>query len=53
MTSRLTAADRLGKMLVAMVCKVTGGPCEYPGRSMKATHTKMGVTEGEFNATPR
>lgn len=43
-------ADHLGKMLVAMVCKVTGGPCEYSGRSMKVTHANMGVTEGEFAA---
>jgi hemoglobin len=41
---------RLVSMLVEQVCAATGGPCKYTGRSMKAAHAGMGVTEGEFAA---
>jgi len=43
-------ADRLTTMLVQQICAVSGGPCKYTGRSMKAAHQNMGVTEGEFGA---
>jgi hemoglobin len=43
-------ANRLVKNLTDFVCAATGGPCTYNGQSMKAAHTNMGVTEGEFNA---
>lgn len=42
--------DRVVAMLIEQVCGATGGPCRYSGRSMKETHTSMGVTEGEFDA---
>ena len=46
-----TDAPRLTLHLVEQVCgAATGGPCEYTGLSMKASHTNMKVTEGEFNA---
>ncbi|MGH2573187.1 MAG: group I truncated hemoglobin [Actinomycetota bacterium] len=45
-----TDIPRLKKMLVDQVCEATGGPCTYTGRSMKQTHTGMGVTAGEFDA---
>jgi hemoglobin len=45
-----TDIPRLKKMLVDQVCEATGGPCTYTGRSMKQTHTEMGVTAGEFDA---
>jgi hemoglobin len=45
-----TDIPRLKKMLVDQVCESTGGPCTYTGRSMKQTHTEMGVTAGEFDA---
>ena len=41
---------RLKAMLVEQLCAATGGPCQYTGRSMPATHLNMGVTAGEFNA---
>ena len=41
---------RLKAMLVEQLCAATGGPCQYTGRSMPATHANMGVTAGEFNA---
>ncbi|HKX31622.1 MAG TPA: group 1 truncated hemoglobin [Blastocatellia bacterium] len=43
-------ANRLVTNLKAFVCKATGGPCEYKGKSMKDSHKNMGSTEGEFNA---
>ena len=41
---------RLKAMLVEQLCAATGGPCQYTGRTMPATHLNMGVTAGEFNA---
>jgi hemoglobin len=45
-----TDVTRLKRLLNEQVCAGTGGPCQYAGRSMKATHTGMGVTEAHFNA---
>jgi len=42
--------DRTKFEVVEQFCAVTGGPCKYTGRDMKAAHKNMGVTEGEFNA---
>jgi truncated hemoglobin YjbI len=41
---------RLKKHLVQLVTMVTGGPTKYEGRSMKAAHTGMGITDAEFDA---
>jgi hemoglobin len=43
-------APRLVLHLEEIVCKVTGGPCEYTGLGMKEAHTNMKVTDGEFKA---
>jgi hemoglobin len=45
-----TDVTRLKAMLVDQVCEASGGPCRYTGRSMRETHTSMGVTAGEFDA---
>ncbi len=45
-----TDIPRLKFHLVEQLCAATGGPCKYTGRSMKAAHKDMKVTEGEFNA---
>ncbi len=45
-----TDIPRLKKLLVEQVCAGTGGPCTYTGRSMKAAHAGMGVTDAHFNA---
>ena len=37
--------------LADQICEATGGPCSYLGRDMKMTHTGMGITEAEWNAT--
>jgi len=34
--------------VTAMVCQVTGGPCQYHGRSMKDSHAHLGITEHEW-----
>ncbi len=36
--------------LVDQICQASGGPCKYKGKSMKAAHEGMGVTEADFNA---
>lgn len=45
-----TDIPRLNIMLVNQICEATGGPCKYEGRSMKAAHAGMGVTDAHFNA---
>jgi hemoglobin len=34
----------------AMVCEVTGGPCKYSGRPMKASHEHLNIAEREWDA---
>lgn len=41
---------RLKGHLVDLVGMVTGGPQKYTGRSMKASHKGMGITDAEFDA---
>jgi hemoglobin len=41
---------RLKTMLVDQICEAAGGPCQYTGRSMKATHVGMKIADPEFNA---
>ena len=41
--------DRLKSLLVDQICMGTGGPCEYKGRSMKATHKGLEISEAGFN----
>lgn len=45
------AVTKLKSNLSDQLCEATGGPCSYLGRDMKATHTGMGITEAEWNAT--
>jgi hemoglobin len=35
--------------VTAMVCQVTGGPCQYQGRGMKESHVDMKITEREWD----
>src|ERR1700759_1970010 len=44
-----TDIDRLKKEVVDQLCEAAGGPCTYPGRSMRETHAGMKVTAGEFD----
>ncbi len=36
--------------VTTMVCEVTGGPCKYVGRSMKASHAHLNITAKEWDA---
>lgn len=35
--------------VTAMVCQVTGGPCEYHGRGMKQAHAHLNITERQWD----
>ncbi len=41
---------RIRQLVVDQLCAATGGPCVYIGRSMKAAHEGLGITEGDWNA---
>jgi hemoglobin len=43
----------LRQLIVEQLCMVTGGPCVYSGRTMKASHGGLGITEVEWNAAVR
>ena len=45
-----TDIPRLKMLLVEQICQASGGPCTYTGRSMKTTHTGMGVSSSDFDA---
>jgi hemoglobin len=45
-----TNLERLTREFVDQLCQDAGGPCTYTGLDMKAAHTNMGVTSGEFDA---
>lgn len=52
---KATASDkaRLAKFktnLVNLICQAGGGPCKYTGKTMKAAHKGMGITDADFNA---
>jgi hemoglobin len=35
--------------LVDQICAVSGGPCKYTGKDMKAAHAGMAIKDEEFN----
>ncbi len=43
--------DRFYEKLTEQLCELSGGPCRYTGDSMIDSHTKMNVTEADFNLT--
>lgn len=42
---------KLRQHVVNQLCEATGGPCFYTGRTMKASHAGLGVTEADWQAT--
>lgn len=42
---------RIRQLVVDQLCAATGGPCFYTGRSMKASHQGLGITEADWKAT--
>src|SRR6266581_6188274 len=41
---------RFKENLVDQICQASGGPCKYKGKTMKAAHKGMGITDADFNA---
>lgn len=35
--------------VTALVCRATGGPCQYHGRGMKEAHAHLNITEREWD----
>ena len=43
------ASGRLNRSKVTdFICKLTGGPCEYKGRSLKQVHAPLGITDADW-----
>ncbi len=40
----------LYEQLTTHLCALSGGPCVYEGRDMKAAHVGLGLTAADFNA---
>lgn len=38
------------RLLIEQLCDLSGGPCQYSGRSMAEAHRNMGVSAMQFNA---
>lgn len=39
---------RIRQLVLDQLCAATGGPCIYIGRSMKASHEGLGISEGDW-----
>jgi hemoglobin len=37
-------------LLTEQICEVSGGPCDYSGRSMRAAHAGMEISDQDFTA---
>jgi hemoglobin len=42
---------KLRQLIVDQLCEATGGPCLYTGRSTKAAHAGLGITESDWQVT--
>jgi hemoglobin len=42
--------DNLKTQLTDQLCALSGGPCQYDGKDMKAAHEGMGIRTSHFNA---
>src|ERR1044072_7868814 len=45
--------NRPRQLLVDQMCALAGGLCIYIGRDMKTSHTGLGITEDEWEASIR
>lgn len=41
---------RLKHLIAVHICNISGGPCVYRGRTMAASHAKLGLHNADFNA---
>ena len=44
---------RIRQHIVDQLCAAAGGPCVYTGRTMKDSHTGLGITEAEWDAAAK
>jgi len=44
---------RLRQHILDQFCEATGGPCVYTGRTMKVSHSGLGITEAEWDAAAK
>jgi hemoglobin len=42
---------KIRQLVVDQLCFATGGPCVYIGRDMKTSHTGLGISEKEWEAS--
>ena len=42
---------RLRQLIVDQLCEAAGGPCIYTGRTTKAAHAGLGITESDWQVT--
>jgi hemoglobin len=45
-----TDLAKFKQLIFEQFCNLTGGPCQYTGRSMKESHEKLNTTNAQFNA---
>lgn len=44
---------RIRQLIVDQFCEAAGGPCIYRGRTMKASHEGIGITDAEWDAAAK
>lgn len=44
-----TDPERFREKLIEQICEVSGGPCEYTGKSMADIHAGMEINAADFN----
>ena len=44
---------RIRQHILDQFCMATGGPCVYTGRTMKASHEGLGITEAQWDAAAK
>jgi hemoglobin len=42
--------SKFRKLIFEQLCNLSGGPCKYTGRDMRASHVKLNINNAEFNA---
>src|SRR5262245_45939439 len=47
-----TDITKFKQLLFEQLCNITGGPCQYTGRTMRESHEKLAVTHTMVNALP-
>ncbi|MGH8238246.1 MAG: group I truncated hemoglobin [Steroidobacteraceae bacterium] len=45
-----TDITKFKQLLFEQLCNITGGPCQYTGRTMKESHEQLAVNNTMFNA---